>query len=130
MIMFSSSYQGQLIQGGDVRFTDAYWLSRFILYDSTRQIVDSMYIVNHPADTAGETISGNTGGGLMFSFPVTWWEREPGLWQGSGSWTGEIDLVMEQGGHTDLVPIPGALLLLGSGLLGLAAFGRKKFPAD
>ena len=46
--------------------------------------------------------------------------------QGSTNWNSNKSAIALRNGQVSVVPIPGAILLLGSGLLGMAAAGRKK----
>jgi hypothetical protein len=111
------------------RFTDAHW-SVSVLQDG---ILHSFYDVDADADLLlhGGDFPYPSGGGYSLGstidIPLVWVDEsiEPGIhdWYGEGSAGINFDLIITQEGN--VVPVPGSLVLFGSGLLGWLGWRLK-----
>jgi hypothetical protein len=128
----STNYYVELDQSGPLRFTDITWEVKMINNGSEttvfKMLADSNLITNGG-------IKGGMGEGINFGdiiFPVVLTYYESGVdpsshpfsgWYAYGTSSIEFTFIIYQTGH--VVPLPPTVLLLGSGLLGLAGVGRK-----
>jgi hypothetical protein len=81
----------------------------------------------YPELAGGAFVGGPFFCGLLdTAVPVTWWEDQFGSRRGSAVGSNFFTGTLILDGHVSEVPIPSALLLLGSGLASMAIYRRKK----
>ncbi len=84
---------------------------------------------NLPYVLGGSPITYNGGAAFIMTMPSLFdlWLEDAGNWQYTQTWTDNADsaFITSTRDFTLVVPIPGTVLLLGSGLLGLVGLGRR-----
>jgi hypothetical protein len=118
-----SWFKWQLDQTGPFLFTDARLIgtingSTFMNVVADSDLINNGGQVFNPWNEVGFSFA-------PFSVPIHWNVSSDGLqWNGSLSGTVDFDVCFTIMGHVQAVPLPPTVLLLGSGLLGLAGWRR------